>query len=101
MGRRMIWIRIIPTVQAYGGQWWRILKTPKKNWSCWTIRNGSPEVIQEYRRETQRMRQEADSLQQEIKTLEETEEAIKALPVRKAEGRAADVLYGPPMPKRK
>lgn len=62
---------------------------------------GSPEVIQEYRRETQRMRQEADSLQQEIKTLEETEEAIKALPVRKAEGRAADVLYGPPMPKRK
>ena len=62
---------------------------------------GSPEVIQEYRRETQRMRQEADSLQQEIKTLEETEEAIKALPVRKVEGRAADVLYGPPTPKRK
>ena len=62
---------------------------------------GSPEVIQEYRRETQRMRQEADSLQQEIKTLEETEEAIKALPVRKTEGRAADVLYGPPTPKRK
>jgi hypothetical protein len=67
---------------------------------------GSPEVIQEYRRETQRMRQEADSLQQEIKTLEErtntiTEEDIKALPVKKKEGRAADVLYGPPTPKRK
>ena len=67
---------------------------------------GSPEVIQKYRRETQRMRQEADSLQQEIKTLEETtntitEEDIKVLPVKKKEGRAADVLYGPPTPKRK
>lgn len=67
---------------------------------------GSPEVIQEYRKETQRLRQEADSLQQEIKTLEEwtntiTEEDIKALPVKKKEGRAADVLYGPPTPKRK
>lgn len=67
---------------------------------------GSPEVIQEYRRETQRLRQEADSLQQVIKTLEEqantiTEEDIKALPVRTSEGRAADVLYGPPTPKRK
>ena len=30
-----------------------------------------------------------------------TEEDIKALPVRKAEGRAADVLYGSPTPKRK
>ena len=38
MGRRMIWIPIMTHVQADGGPWWQILKTPKKNWSCWTIR---------------------------------------------------------------
>ena len=38
MGRRMIWVRIMLNVLADGEQWWRILITPKKNWSCWTIR---------------------------------------------------------------
>lgn len=68
---------------------------------------GSPEIIEEYGRETQRLRQEAEQIQQEIKALDKpnidtiTEEEIKALPIRKPEGRAADVLYGSPDPKRK
>ena len=65
---------------------------------------GSPEVIDAYRRETEHLRQEADSIEDELnglKALErkEIEEQIKKLPVRKTEGRAADVLYGSPMPR--
>ena len=65
---------------------------------------GSPEVIEEYGRETERLRQEVNSLQQEIKALDEqktntiSKEEIEALPIRKPEGRAADVLYGSPVP---
>lgn len=67
---------------------------------------GSPEIIEEYGRETQRLRQEAEEIMQEIKALDEhevdtiTQEEIEALPSRKAEGRAADVLYGSPDPNR-
>ena len=65
---------------------------------------GSPEVIDAYRRETEHLRQEADSIEDELnglKALErkEIEEQIKKLPVRKTEGRAADVLYGSPTPR--
>lgn len=67
---------------------------------------GSPEIIQEYGRETERLRQEADSLRQEIDALNKqsnsiSPEEIEALPNRKPEGRAADVLYGSPDPNRK
>lgn len=68
---------------------------------------GSPEVMEEWGRETGRLRKEAEDLQQQIKDLDKpnidtiTEEEIKALPIRKAEGRAADVLYGSPDPMRK
>ena len=68
---------------------------------------GSPEVMEEWGRETGRLRKEAEDLQQQIKALDQpnidtiTEEEIKALPIRKAEGRAADVLYGSPDPIRK
>jgi len=65
---------------------------------------GSPEVIDAYRRETEHLRQEADSIEDELNSLKamerkEIEEQIKKLPVRKTEGRAADVLYGSPTPR--
>ena len=68
---------------------------------------GSPEVMEEWGRETRRLKEEAEQIQQEIKALDEpnmdtiTEEEIEALPIRKPEGRAADVLYGSPDPIRK
>ena len=68
---------------------------------------GSPEVMEQYGRETQRLRQEAEQIQKEIKALDEptpdtiTKEEIDALPVSTREGRAADVLYGSPDPMRK
>lgn len=68
---------------------------------------GSPEVMEEWGRETRRLKEEAEQIQQEIKALDEpnkdtiTEEEIEALPIRKQEGRAADVLYGSPDPIRK
>lgn len=63
---------------------------------------GSPEIIQEYGKETQRMRDEVEALRKELRNLDTiTKEDIEALPVRNKEGRAADVLYGSPDPKRK
>ena len=63
---------------------------------------GSPEIIEEYGRETQRMRDEIQALRKEIKDLDSiTKEEIEALPVKATEGRAADVLYGSPDPNRK
>ena len=68
---------------------------------------GSPEIIEEYGRETCRMREELEATRKELNELNKpnidtiTEEEINALPNRKAEGRAADVLYGSPDPKRK
>jgi len=68
---------------------------------------GSPEVMEEWGRETRRLKEEAEQIQQEIKALDKpnidtiTEEEIEALPNRKSEGRAADVLYGSPDPMRK
>ena len=75
---------------------------------------GSPEIIEEYGRETQRMRDEVEALRKEIRNLDKDEEEalrkelreikkeeIEALPVRTTEGRAADVLYGSPDPIRK
>lgn len=75
---------------------------------------GSPEIIQEYGKETQRMRDEIQALRKEIRDLDKDEdealrkelreirkEEIEALPVGKPEGRAADVLYGSPDPNRK
>ena len=60
---------------------------------------GSPEIIEEYGKETQRMRDEVETLRKELRDL--AKEEIDALPIRKPEGRAADVLYGSPDPKRK
>jgi hypothetical protein len=60
---------------------------------------GSPEIIEEYGRETQRMRDEVKALRKELRDLAKDE--IDALPIRKPEGRAADVLYGSPDPNRK
>jgi hypothetical protein len=65
---------------------------------------GSPEIINAYRKETDQLRHEADSIEEELDSLkalerQELEEQIKKLPVRKAEGRAADVLYGSPTPR--
>lgn len=75
---------------------------------------GSPEIIQEYGKETQRMRDEVEALRKELRNLDKDDdealrkflreirkEEIEALPVKKPEGRAADVLYGSPDPKRK
>ena len=75
---------------------------------------GSPEIIQEYGKETQRMRDEVDALRKELRNLDKDDdealrkelreirkEEIEALPVKKPEGRAADVLYGSPDPHRK
>ena len=75
---------------------------------------GSPEIIEEYGRETQRMRDEVKALRNELRDLDKDEEEalrkelreirkeeIEALPVKKPEGRAADVLYGSPDPNRK
>ena len=75
---------------------------------------GSPEIIEEYGRETQRMRDEVEALRNELRDLDKDDdealrkelreirkEEIEALPVGKSEGRAADVLYGSPDPKRK
>jgi hypothetical protein len=63
---------------------------------------GSPEIIEEYGRETQRMKNEVDALRKELRDLNTiTKEEIEALPNPKKEGRAADVLYGSPDPKRK
>ncbi len=63
---------------------------------------GSPEIIEEYGRETQRMRDEIKALRKEIKDLDSiSKEEIEALPVKATEGRAADVLYGSPDPNRK
>lgn len=59
---------------------------------------GSPEIIEEYGRETQRMRDEVEALRKELRDL--AKEEIEALPIRKPEGRAADVLYGSPDPNR-
>lgn len=78
---------------------------------------GSPEIIEEYGRETRRMRDELEAVRKEIKALDEQEtdtmseeekealkeilkEEIEALPSRTTEGRAADVLYGSPDPNR-
>ena len=74
---------------------------------------GSPEIIEEYGRETQRMRDEVKALRNELRDLDKDEEEalrkelreirkeeIEALPVKKPEGRAADVLYGSPDPNR-
>ena len=60
---------------------------------------GSPEIIQEYGKETQRMRDEVEALRKELR--DHAKEEIEALPIRKPEGRAADVLYGSPDPNRK
>lgn len=77
---------------------------------------GSPEIIEEYGKETERMRDEVKALRKEIRDLDldkDEEEAlrkelreikkeeIEALPVSTREGRAADVLYGSPDPIRK
>ena len=78
---------------------------------------GSPEIIEEYGRETQRMRDEIKAIRKEMRDLDTTskdeeealrkelreikKEEIEALPVGKPEGRAADVLYGSPDPRRK
>ena len=68
---------------------------------------GSPEIIEQYGRETQRMREELEATRKELKELNKpnidtiTEEEINALPNPKREGRAADVLYGSPDPMRK
>ena len=78
---------------------------------------GSPEIIQEYGKETQRMRDEIEALRKELRDLDTdeaealrnelrdldsiTKEEIEALPIRTSEGRAADVLYGSPDPRRK
>ena len=75
---------------------------------------GSPEVIEEYGKETQRMRDEVEALRKELRDLDKNEdeasrkelrelrkEEINALPNPKREGRAADVLYGSPDPRRK
>ena len=63
---------------------------------------GSPEIIEEYGRETQRMRDEVEALRKELRNLDTiTKEDIEALPVKETGGRAADVLYGSPDPKRK
>jgi len=63
---------------------------------------GSPEIIEEYGRETQRLRDEVKAVQQQIRDLDNiSKEEIEALPVGKKEVRAADVLYGSPDPKRK
>ena len=75
---------------------------------------GSPEIIEEYGRETQRMRDEVKALRNELRDLDKDEEEalrkelreirkeeIEALPVKEPEGRAADVLYGSPDPRRK
>ena len=63
---------------------------------------GTPEIIEEYGRETQRMRDEIGALRKELRDLETlSKEEIEALPSRKDGGRAADVLYGSPDPKRK
>ena len=63
---------------------------------------GSPEIIEEFGRETQRLRDEVKAVQQQIRDLDNiSKEEIEALPVGKKEGRAADVLYGSPDPKRK
>lgn len=68
---------------------------------------GSPEVIEEYGRETRRMRDELEATRKELNELNKpnidtiTKEEIDALPVSTREGRAADVLYGSPDPKRK
>ena len=56
------------------------------------------------RKQTSWLRHEADSIEEELDSLkalerQELEEQIKKLPVRKAEGRAADVLYGSPTPR--
>ena len=51
---------------------------------------GSPEIIEEYGRETQRMRQEVEALQKELNELENSKE-------RKFKG-DAEVLYGSPIP---
>ena len=63
---------------------------------------GSPEIIEEYGRETQRMRDEVEALRKELRNLDTiTKEDIEALPVKETGGRAADVLYGSPDPHRK
>ena len=77
---------------------------------------GSPEIIEEYGKETERMRDEVKALRKEIRDLDldkDEEEAlrkelreikkeeIEALPVSTREGHAADVLYGSPDPIRK
>ena len=62
---------------------------------------GSPEIIQEYGRETQRMREEVETLRKAIRDLDTmTDEEIEALPVGKG-GRDAEALYGSPVPKLK
>lgn len=75
---------------------------------------GSPEIIEEYGKETQRMRDEVEALRKELRDIDKDEdealrkelreirkEEIEALPVKEPEGRAADVLYGSPDPRRK
>ena len=52
---------------------------------------GSPEIIEEYGRETNRMRQEVKSLQQQIKDLDNPQGG-------KTFGGDAEALYGSPMP---
>ena len=52
---------------------------------------GSPEVMEEWGRETRRLREEADSLQQQIKDLDKPKG-------QKGNDGDAEVLYGSPVP---